>query len=243
MSTQRVHQQPPSIPEQARLVEGIFEDLRGRLFQGDSRILEITSYRGCINGQAFTGEGYGWMDPTGTISDVEMHFQNFPTSFATPLCASWKCKNHPPAPPPARVPIDYKLDILITYSGAASGTIRTLGDVHRLPMGISACANSFEGDYSGPVDVQTIEPFTMRCHKLRAGLYDVHAARRVIAEGEEVDARWEGQLAFGHYDQTDPLLMSSKGFSVRFDVLDFSWANEDGRAVYAKQLKIQRDIL
>lgn len=163
-------------------------DLRSMLALSAREILTMTHLSGKING-FFTGSGVGCMDYTVGCSAGEIELFNYPSSFAVPLCASWKCKHCRP-----QSFLVCTEEATIEYSKGARGTIHTVGEVRSLRIGASLCFNRFDGDCEGPTGVEKVLPWRVADTRIRAGAYDMIRVRQLSVEGRVVEANWNGKM-------------------------------------------------
>ncbi|WP_299425992.1 hypothetical protein [uncultured Meiothermus sp.] len=167
------------------------------------------------------------MNPVPGHSVSEIELVNFPASFAVPLCKSWKCKNHIKD----RLMV-YQQEATIEYSKGATGSIFTLGEVRRLGIGVSLCFNRFDGEYQGPTEVERVFPWQVFYTRAGVGRYEITCLRQIIAEGQLVEARWNGKMVVVEGEDLPD-------HSIDFVQEKFTWAWDPDRSRYTGKLRFK----
>lgn len=202
-------------------------DLRSMLGLSPQEILTVTHISGKINAQSYRGSGVGSMDPVLGRSTSEIELVNFPSSFAVPMCQSWKCKKH--VKPKADA---YRQEATIEYSKGAAGTIFTVGEVRRLGIGVSLCFNTFDGEYTGPTCVEKVLPWRVTYKRTGVGTYDMTCLRQIIAEGHLVEAHWHGKMIIADGEDLPD-------HTIDFVQEDFSWVWDPNKSCYTETLRFR----
>lgn len=201
----------------------------------------ITHLHGRINGVEFSGKGVGSL--VSDVSEGEIALEHFPTSFAAPLCRSWRCKHHPHLQVPylraAGNRCEY--DQTIQYAGAARGRIHTQAVVQRGPGDFQEAWNGFFGRYKGPTVVRRNRVHRELLLPLEAGEVVTLGYREFDTDGGRVSCEWSGSLRV-----TDVRAWKPKPVLLEYEWEDFSWRTQDGKPaggragsfVYRKKLRL-----
>jgi hypothetical protein len=195
-------------------------------------VLTLTHLSGTINGCTFHGYGVGIRDLVSEKSINEIKLENFPESFESPMCKSWKCAQHVK---PSVAEAGYSSEEFIRYGGAATGEIRSTKRVHSLPNGISMAFTTFDGVYEGPVGVEKILPCTDKYMRTDARKFEVQGTRELLVGGRKVTTDYSGMLTLVG-DQVGEEALA--GWTTDFTVVRFTWKNKDGNAHYRKWLNV-----
>jgi hypothetical protein len=215
------------------------------MLKGDSKmalILLSGTYAGNINGSSFTGSGTGTIDTDTGLSNGTINYSGFPLTFAAPLCRSWRCKHHQLSTPLSGTSADSSWNTLqtINFSGAASGQIVTAATVSPgSAQGTSTQHSTFNGNYSGPVNVLRVLRYRETYAINNDGTMTLTGVRETeMADGGNVIGEWSGTI-----NVTAGFVAAAAAslLVLNYEFLEFSWQNDGSNASFTKRLRITVD--
>lgn len=186
----------------------------------------ITHFEGEINGVAIEGKGVG--SSRDGITEGEMVFTRFPSTFAAPLCRSWKCVHHQ-----ENLPLEKPVEIreTIAYTSQSRGTIEKSARVVRHSPELQEAWNIFRGTYDGSLELVRSRVHRETRINLGKGRALVLGYRQVDTDKGNMDYEWSG---FEGLPEGQPVPTQT----VNFEWLEWEWKFRNGGASYRKKLRV-----